>query len=115
MKVSTSMESTSSRVLIVDDMPINRMILASLLATNGVPSDQVESGRECLALCQKRDYDLILLDHRMPDFDGVDTLIALKAFAGIDFALRDALVMPTYLFAEWLLVSGMVRSKHPKA
>ena len=44
-----------------------------------------------------------------------DSLIALKAFAGIDFALRDSLVMPTYLFAEWLLVSGMVRSKHPKA
>ena len=38
-----------------------------------------------------------------------DSLIALKSFAGIDFALRSALVMPTYLLAEWLLVSGMVR------
>lgn len=72
------MESPSSRVLIVDDMPINRMILASLLASNGVLSDQAESGMECLALCEKHDYDLILLDHRMPYFDGVDTLVALR-------------------------------------
>jgi uncharacterized membrane protein YhhN len=40
-----------------------------------------------------------------------DSLIALKSFAGIDFALRSALVMPTYLLAEWLLVSGMVRGR----
>lgn len=40
-----------------------------------------------------------------------DSLIALNAFAGIDFTLRNELIMPTYLFAEWLLVSGMVRGK----
>ncbi len=72
------MENKASRVLIVDDMPINRMILSSLLATNGVLSDQVESGQECLDLCAEKDYDLILLDHRMPDLDGVDTLVRLK-------------------------------------
>lgn len=72
------MESKTSRVLIVDDMAINRMVISSMLATHGVMSDQAESGRECLALCEKRDYDLILLDHRMPDLDGVDTLIRLK-------------------------------------
>ncbi len=72
------MEKKASRVLIVDDMPINRMILSSLLATSGVLSDQAEGGRECLSLCEKKDYDLILLDHRMPEPDGVDTLVALK-------------------------------------
>lgn len=72
------MENNGSRVLIVDDMPINRMIISSLLATNGVRSDQVESGAECLEMCRQKKYDLILLDHRMPDLDGVDTLILLK-------------------------------------
>lgn len=71
-------KSGASRVVIVDDMVINRMIIASLLSSNGVASDQAESGRECLELVEKNDYDLILLDHRMPDFDGVDTLMALK-------------------------------------
>ncbi len=72
------MENRTERVLIIDDMPINRIVLSSLLATHGVMSDQAESGSECLDLCEKGDYDLILLDHRMPELDGVDTLIRLK-------------------------------------
>ncbi len=72
------MEKESSRVIIVDDMVINRMIISSLLAGNGIKADQAESGRECIELCKKNEYDLILLDHRMPEFDGVDTLVALK-------------------------------------
>ncbi|MCR4907573.1 MAG: response regulator [Lachnospiraceae bacterium] len=71
-------KNRASRVLIVDDMPINRMILASILASSNVCSDQAESGEECIRLCEKNDYDLILLDHRMPETDGVDTLVRLK-------------------------------------
>lgn len=67
------------KVLIVDDMRINRMILASLLASKGVESDLCESGQECIELVERNDYDLILLDHRMPELDGVDTLVRLKA------------------------------------
>ncbi|MBP5200348.1 MAG: response regulator [Schwartzia sp.] len=65
-------------VLIVDDMRVNRTILSSLLASSGIASDLATSGRECLDLCKENDYDLILLDHRMPDMDGVDTLVRLK-------------------------------------
>ena len=72
------MKTKASRVLIVDDMSVNRMVISSLLATNGVFSDQAESGTECLSLCKKKKYDLILLDHHMPEPDGVDTLLALK-------------------------------------
>ena len=68
----------SSRVLIVDDMLMNRVVLSSLLNGRGILSDQVESGEECLKSCEKRDYDLILMDHRMPDMDGVETLVLLK-------------------------------------
>ncbi len=66
------------RVLIVDDMRINRIVLASILATHGIASDQAESGMECIELCRENDYDLVLLDHRMPELDGVDTLVRLK-------------------------------------
>lgn len=72
------MEIRKSRVLIVDDMQINRIVLASILATHGIMSDQAENGLECISLCEKNDYDLVLLDHRMPELDGVDTLIRLK-------------------------------------
>lgn len=72
------MSSEKNRVLIVDDLQINRIVLASLLATQGILADQVESGAECLALCEKNEYDLILLDHRMPEMDGAETLMRLK-------------------------------------
>ena len=67
-----------ARILIVDDMPVNRTILSSILTTMGVICDLAQSGQECLDLCGKNIYDLILLDHRMPGMDGVETLTRLK-------------------------------------
>ena len=40
-----------------------------------------------------------------------DSLIAIKSFTGLDFPFRHAAVMATYLLAEWLLVSAMLRGK----
>ena len=68
----------SARVLIVDDMPVNTAILSSMLTTMGISCDLAESGQECLDMCRKNRYDLILLDHRMPGMDGVETLFRLK-------------------------------------
>ena len=67
-----------SRVLIVDDVKINSLILSSILTSYGITSDIAESGYECIDMCKQKTYDLILLDHRMPDYDGVDTLLQLK-------------------------------------
>lgn len=71
-------DNCAIKVLIVDDMKVNRMILSSMLSSYGIGSDSVESGTECIKAVLEYDYDLILLDHRMPDIDGVDTLIQLK-------------------------------------
>ena len=72
------MINNAYQVLIVDDLPVNRMILSSLLASRGVVSDQADIGKACLEMCRQKDYDLILLDHRMPEMDGIDTLTFLK-------------------------------------
>ena len=71
-------EQYTPQILIVDDTEVNRMILHSLLTSHGLEADMAESGQECLTFCSKKRYDLILLDHRMPDMDGMDTLNALK-------------------------------------
>ncbi len=72
------MEHKDAYVLVVDDMAINRSILSSMLSSFNVRSDLAGSAAECLDCCRKRNYDLILLDHRMPEVDGVDTLVHLK-------------------------------------
>ncbi len=74
----TDTGNNNIRVLIVDDMKVNRMILSSMLSSYGIDSDTVESGTECIKAVLEKSYDLILLDHRMPEIDGVDTLIRLK-------------------------------------
>ena len=43
--------SVSARVLIVDDMPVNRTILSSMLTTMGISCDLAASGSECLDMC----------------------------------------------------------------
>ena len=73
------MEKKASCVLIVDDMMVNRTILSSLLASHGVDSDLATSGKEAMYLCRKNDYDLVLLDHRMPEIDGVETMLEIKS------------------------------------
>ncbi len=72
------MSENNATVLIVDDMAINRSILSSMLSSFEISSDMAGSAAECLECCRKKQYDLILLDHRMPEVDGVETLIHLK-------------------------------------
>lgn len=67
-----------ARLLVVDDNATNLKVFVSLLKTTKVQVDVADGGRACLdMICQKR-YDLIFLDHMMPDMDGIETLHCMK-------------------------------------
>ncbi len=68
-------------MLVVDDTKMNLTVMRGLLKETKIHLDEAESGQECLALTEKTKYDVILLDHRMPGMDGVETLAALRAQA----------------------------------
>jgi len=57
-------------------------VFRHLLKETLVQVTDVESGMECLELVQKNRYDLIFLDHMMPDMDGVETLHRIKELPG---------------------------------
>ncbi len=63
-----------AHILIVDDTPINLTVIKSLLKRTKVRIDTALSGKECLELAGKKPYDIIFLDYRMPEMDGVTTL-----------------------------------------
>lgn len=69
------------RVLVVDDHPVVRMGLGSMLdSQRGISVvGMVASGREALASLAKLRLDVVLMDLRMPEMDGVDAIIALRA------------------------------------
>jgi len=68
-----------ARVLVVDDTPVNLTVFVSLLKRTGIQIDTAQSGDECIALFVKNHYDVIFLDHMMPDKDGIETLKEMKA------------------------------------
>ncbi|MBO4915970.1 MAG: response regulator, partial [Oscillospiraceae bacterium] len=66
-------------VLVVDDTPMNLMVFKSLLKRTNVQIDTAASGDEGLALAYDKKYDIIFLDHMMPEKDGIETLHELRA------------------------------------
>ncbi|MBR1630000.1 MAG: response regulator, partial [Lachnospiraceae bacterium] len=72
------MNEARPRILIVDDMVINQMLLSSQLGALNVETEVCSSGEKALELYQKNHYDLILLDRHMPDMDGFETFSKLQ-------------------------------------
>lgn len=64
--------------LVVDDEPMNLMVAEGIFREYEMRVKTVHSGMEALELCGKEDFDLIFLDHMMPDMDGVETLKRLR-------------------------------------
>ncbi|MBR1816747.1 MAG: response regulator [Lachnospiraceae bacterium] len=77
-KYDVSFVAPDAHVLVVDDNMINRRVFRGLLKETKVNVDEAESGMECLEMVTKKHYDIIFLDHMMPEMDGVETLAHMK-------------------------------------
>jgi signal transduction histidine kinase/ActR/RegA family two-component response regulator len=67
----TPSEATPLRILIVDDNPLNLLMLSGLLRKLGHQVEQADDGRSAVNLAGKLDLDLIFMDAMMPDMDGL--------------------------------------------
>ena len=67
-----------AKVLVVDDNSMNRKVFANLLKSTGVMIDEAAGGLECIRLVGENQYDVIFLDHMMPDLNGIETLHRLR-------------------------------------
>jgi two-component system, cell cycle response regulator DivK len=76
------MIDTRYTVLIAEDAPDIRDILARLLQRSGYRVIETSNGREALASLQAERPDVVLLDLSMPVIDGWDALSAIRAFPG---------------------------------
>jgi len=68
----------SARVLVVDDVPANVKLLEARLSAEYFDVITAMSGAEALALCERAECDLVLLDVMMPDMDGFEVCRRLK-------------------------------------
>ena len=77
-----SFEAPEAHILVVDDNDMNLMVVTKLLAETKIQIDTASSGVECLKLTQSHRYDCILMDHLMPEMDGIECLHALRRQPG---------------------------------
>ena len=77
-----SFEAPDAHILVVDDNDMNLMVVSKLLAATKIQIDLASSGAECLQLTQNHHYDCILMDHMMPEMDGIECLHALRVQPG---------------------------------
>ena len=68
----------NASVLVVDDSEINRYVFQCLLKQTRIQITEASSGRECLELTQKEHFDIIFMDHMMPEMDGIETLHKMR-------------------------------------
>lgn len=71
-----------ARILAVDDNQVNLAVLEGLLKTSGVHLDCAISGKRALKMLGAKHYDLVLLDHLMPEMDGLETLGHIRDMGG---------------------------------
>ncbi len=67
-----------ANILVVDDTKINLTVISQLLKRTEAKLDTALSGTECLEMTKEKKYDLILMDHMMPEPDGVATLHLIR-------------------------------------
>ncbi|MBP5198908.1 MAG: response regulator [Lachnospiraceae bacterium] len=70
------------KVLIVDDNLMNIRVIEGLLAPYKMRLTSVTSGAEAIKAVESRDYDLVFMDHMMPEMDGVEALHHIREKGG---------------------------------
>jgi DNA-binding response OmpR family regulator len=76
--VDTAVARQQPRILVVDDEPSMRQMLAIVLKREGYDVSLAENGRSAVAALERGPFDLLISDIKMPDMSGVDVLRAAK-------------------------------------
>ncbi|MDY5576404.1 MAG: response regulator [Lachnospiraceae bacterium] len=70
--------ASDKKILIVDDNLMNRKIFMGLLKHSEMKIYEADSGKACIELLKENKFDIIFLDHMMPEMDGIETLHIIK-------------------------------------
>lgn len=77
-KKDPTLLAPDARILVVDDVEMNLKVAKSFLKQTKARVDTAFSGEECLRMIRRDKYDMIFLDHMMPDMDGIETLKGMQ-------------------------------------
>ena len=81
-KVTDFFTAPGVKVLIVDDNVINRKVARSFLKNYGFDLNEAESGAEAIELVRAERFDIIFMDHMMPEMDGIEAAEIIRRDCG---------------------------------
>lgn len=87
-KYRTAFHAPDAKILVVDDTAMNLTVIVGLLKDTQITVDTASSGAQCLELVQKTSYDIIFIDHRMPEMDGIETLHRLRTMGDSNLSIN---------------------------
>ena len=91
-------EYAGTRILLAEDEPISQEVSNSLLEEAGLVIDLAEDGEVAVALAKQNHYALVLMDMQMPNLNGVDATLAIRALP--DYAEIPIIAMTANAFDE---------------
>ncbi len=101
---SNAARQTDFRILVVDDNVDNREVLVRRLSKLGFQISEADGGRAALMVVETDMPDLVLLDHMMPDMNGLDVL---KILRGQRSLMELPVIMVTALVSEDVAVAAL--------
>jgi PAS domain S-box-containing protein len=75
-------QAPDAKILVVDDNALNLKVAFRLLSLYNIPADLVPSGAEAIEAVQKTDYDIVFMDHMMPEMDGIEATAKIRELGG---------------------------------
>jgi len=75
-------EHPDARILIVDDNKMNLVVAKGIMKPYNMKIDTAMGGLEAVEKVQQNEYDLVFMDHMMPEYDGVDTTRMIRDLGG---------------------------------
>ena len=78
-QLKEKLDCTGKKIMIVDDNKLNLKVIYNMLKKYNAEVIMVDSGKHCVELIESNEhYDLLIIDHLMPDLNGLDTMNKLK-------------------------------------
>jgi CheY-like chemotaxis protein len=78
----TALYAPAARILIVDDNEFNIRVAEGLLGLLNINAQTAFSGKEAIDMVQKNEYDIVFMDHMMPEMDGIEATGEIRKLGG---------------------------------
>ena len=77
-----TLRAPGAKILITDDNEFNLKVASGLLQLMEINAVTADSGYKAIELIKLHDYDIVFMDHMMPEMDGIETLNEIRALGG---------------------------------